>query len=150
MAANRTLVGRRESTLVGRDREMEAIAGILNETVHGPGCVVGVTGPAGIGKSRVCRELVKVAQSCGVETFSTFCESHASEIPFEVVARLLRDFLRINELDHEAARAALRTQLAAADPEDLLLLDDLLGIRDPTTASPDISADARRRRLARL
>jgi adenylate cyclase len=150
MAANRTVVGRRESALVGRDREMDAIAGILNETIHGRGCVVGVTGPAGIGKSRVRRELVKIAQSSGVEVFSTFCESHASEIPFTVVARLLRDFLRINELDDQAARSALRTQLAAVDPEDVLLLDDLLGIRDPAVASPNISADARRRRLAAL
>jgi adenylate cyclase len=150
MASNRTLVGRRESTLVGRDREMEAIAGMLNETIHGQGCVVGVTGPPGIGKSRVCRELVKISQSSGVETFSTFCESHASEIPFHAMARLLRNFLRICELDHQAARSALRTQLAAADPEDVLLLDDLLGIRDPSIASPNISADARQRRLATL
>jgi class 3 adenylate cyclase len=150
MAPYRTVVGRRESTLVGRDREMEAIARILNETIHGRGRLVGVTGPAGIGKSRVCRELMKIAQSSGVETFSTFCESHTSEIPFHVVARLLRNFLRIHELDHQAARSALRTQLAAADPEDLLLLDDLLGIRDPTTPSPNVSADARRRRLTAL
>ena len=126
------------------------LRGMLNETIHGPGSVVGVTGPAGIGKSRVCRELVKIAQSSGVETFSTFCESHTSEIPFHAVARLLRNFLRIDEHDHQAARSALRTQLATADHEDLLLLDDLLGIRDPTIASPNISADARRRRLAAL
>jgi adenylate cyclase len=150
MAADRRMVGRRESTLVGRDREMEAIAGLLNETIDGKGCVVGVTGPAGIGKSRLCRELVKTAHGSGVETFSTFCESHASQIAFHVVARLLRDVMRVDQLDHQAARAALRTQLTAADPEDLLLLDDLLGITDPTIASPNISADARRRRLAEL
>jgi hypothetical protein len=146
----RTLVGRRESTLVGRDHEMDAIAGILSETINGQGCVVGVTGPPGIGKSRVCRELAKIAQSFDVEVVSTFCESHTSQIPFHVMAGLLRDSLRINELDHQAARSALRTQLAAADPEDLLLLDDLVGIRDPAVASPNISADARRRRLAAL
>jgi adenylate cyclase len=150
IAPRRALAGRRESTLVGRDREMEAIAAILMETVNGRGCVVGVCGPAGIGKSRICREVVKIAHDSGVEVFSTFCESHASEIAFTVVARLVRDRLRLNELDHQAARAALRAQLAAADPEDLLLLDDLVGIRDPAVASPDISADARRRRLAAL
>jgi len=150
MSANRTLAARRESTLVGRDREMEAIAALLSATIRGQGCVVGVTGPAGIGKSRVCRELAKLAQSSGVEAFSTFCESHASEIPYHAVARLVRSFFRIGELDHEVARSALRTQLAAADPDDLLLLADLLGIRDPTVAGPNISADARRRRLAAL
>jgi adenylate cyclase len=150
MGAKRTLVGRVESTLVGRDREMDSIVGILRETIDGQGGVIGVTGPPGIGKSRICRELTKIAQSSGVEMFSTFCQSHTSQIPFHVIAGLLRDSLRINELDHQAARAALRTQLPAADPEDLLLLDDVVGIRDPAVASPDISTDARRRRLAPL
>ena len=37
-----------------------------------------------------------------------------------------------------------------ADPEDLLLLDDLLGIADPDVALPQIDPDARRRRLTAL
>ncbi len=44
----------------------------------------------------------------------------------------------------------VRTQIAGADPEDLLLLDDLLGIADPDVAQPMIEADARRRRLTAL
>jgi hypothetical protein len=37
-----------------------------------------------------------------------------------------------------------------ADPEDLLLFDDLLGIADPNTPLPAIDPDARRRRLTAL
>ena len=37
-----------------------------------------------------------------------------------------------------------------ADPQDLLLLDDLLGIADPDVALPAIDPDARRRRLTAL
>ena len=149
MAATRTLVGRRETTLVGRDCEIEEIAAMLNATIHGQGCAIGVTGPAGIGKSRVCRDVVKIAQSCGVETFSTYCESHASELPFGAVARLMRSFLRIEEFDHQTARSALRTQLAFADPEDVLC-SGAPRHPDPAVTSPDVAADARRRRLAVL
>ena len=39
---------------------------------------------------------------------------------------------------------------ADADPQDLLLLDDLLGIADPEVALPPIDPDARRRRLTAL
>ena len=49
------------------------------------GCVVGVVGPPGIGKSRLVRETVATAAARGVEVFSTYCESHASDIPFHVV-----------------------------------------------------------------
>ena len=41
-------------------------------------------------------------------------------------------------------------QVPDADPQDLLLLDDLLGIADPDTPPPQIDPDARRRRLTAL
>ena len=58
--------------------------------------------------------------------------------------------MEVDELDDEAARKQLRGRFPAADPEDLLLLEDMLGIRDVTVALPDISPDARRRRLTAL
>ncbi len=54
------------------------------------------------------------------------------------------------DLDGEAARARVRQQIPDADPQDLLLLDDLLGIADPDVALPAIDPDARRRRLTAL
>ena len=106
--------------------------------------------PPGIGKSRVVREAAAMAAGRGVEVFWTFCESHASEIPFHVVTRLLRAALGVGELDGGAARAQLRARVPDADEQDLVLLDDLLGIGDPDTPSPKIDPDARRRRLTAL
>ena len=70
--------------------------------------------------------------------------------PFVVAARLLRDAARITELDDEAARAQVRARVPDASDEDVLLLYDLMGIRDPDTPPPTIHPDARRRRLAAL
>ena len=47
-------------------------------------------------------------------------------------------------------RAQVRAQVPDAADEDVLLLDDLLGIRDPDVALPTIDPDARRRRLTAL
>ena len=85
-----------------------------------------------------------------MEVVTTFCESHASDIPFHVVARLLRAGMRVEDLDSESARARVRALVPDADPEDLLLLDDLLGIGDPDTVGPTVDPDARRRRLTAL
>ena len=57
---------------------------------------------------------------------------------------------RIRDLDGPAARAQVRAQAPEADPEDLVLFDDLLGIADPEVALPKIDPDARRRRLTAL
>src|SRR5271155_3841356 len=69
---------RAESNLVGRRWEMSAVEGLLDRAIDGHGVVVGVVGPAGIGKSRLVRE----AAAHGVEVFTAFCESHATDIPF--------------------------------------------------------------------
>jgi len=87
-------VGRAESTLVGRRWEMSAVEGLLDRAIDGHGAVVGVVGPPGIGKSRLVRELSAMASARGVEVFTTFCESHTSQVPFHTVARLSRGLRR--------------------------------------------------------
>ena len=144
------LVGRAEASLVGRRWEMAAVDAMVERAIGGRGGVVNVVGPPGIGKSRAAREAAALAAGRGVEVFWTFCESHARDIPFHVVARLLRAGSGVADLDGEAARARVREQVPDADPQDLLLLDDLLGIADPDVPLPQIDPDARRRRLTAL
>jgi class 3 adenylate cyclase len=144
------VAGRAESNLVGRRWEMSAVEGLLERAIDGHGAVVGVVGSPGVGKSRMVREVAAMAAARGVEVFTAFCESHASDIPFYVVARLLRAAFRVADLDASAARAQVRAEVPDADPEDLLLFDDLLGIADPEVELPKIDPDARRRRLTAL
>ena len=141
---------RSDPQLVGRTWELSTITGILDEAIGGAGYVIGVLGPPGIGKSRIVREAAALAASRGVKVFTTYCESHTSDIPFHAVTGLLRAGLGVDCLDAEAARAQIHGRLDGADPEDLLLLDDLLGIGDPGVEPPNIEADARRRRLTAL
>jgi class 3 adenylate cyclase len=143
-------VGRAASNLVGRRWEMSAVEGLFGRAVDGHGAVVGVVGLPGIGKSRLVREVSAVADRRGVEVFTAFCESHASQVPFHAVARLLRAATGVEGLDASAARDRVRAQVPEADPEDVLLFDDLVGIADPNAPLPAIDPDARRRRLTAL
>jgi class 3 adenylate cyclase len=143
-------VGRSESDLVGRRWELSAVEGLLDRAIDGQGAVVGVPGPPGIGKSRLVREVAAMAGARGVDMFTVFCESHTSQVPFHAVARLLRAATGVEGLGAQAARDRLRDRVSDADPEDLLLLDDLLGIGDPDAVLPKIDPDARRRRLIAL
>ena len=129
---------------------MSAVEGLLDRAIEGHGAVVGVVGPPGIGKSRLVREVAAMAGRRGVEVFTAFCESHASQVPFHAVARLLRAATGVDGLDGQAARDRVRARVPDADPEDLLLFDDLLGIADPSAPLPRIDPDARRRRLTAL
>ncbi|MGH3561723.1 MAG: adenylate/guanylate cyclase domain-containing protein, partial [Mycobacterium sp.] len=148
--SHREALGRVESSLVGRRWEMTAVEAILERAVDGHGGVVGVVGPPGLGKSRLVREVAALAADRDVAVFTTFCESHASDIPFHVVEALLRAATGVADLDGSAARARVRARVAGADEQDLLLFDDLIGVADPDVELPRIDPDARRRRLTAL
>ena len=90
------------------------------------------------------------ANDRGVDVYWAFCESHAGDVPFHFVIRLLRSAFAFTELDDQAAGLQLRARSPDADPPDLLLLDDLVGIADPEVAPPKIDPDARRRRFTAL
>ncbi|WNG91805.1 AAA family ATPase [Mycobacterium sp. ITM-2016-00318] len=141
---------RNDTPLVGRTWELNAVSALLDEAVDGGGSVVAVVGPPGIGKSRLVRETVAKASGRGVPVFTTYCESHTTDIPFNVIARLLRATTGIGGLSSHLARERIRAILPQANAEDVLLVDDLLGIAAPNTLLPDVGPDARRRRLTAL
>jgi class 3 adenylate cyclase len=150
IAPRQGILGRAEAALVGRRWEMAALGAAVDRAIGGSGGVVTVAGPPGIGKSRIAREVAGLAAGRGVEVCWAFCESHARDVPFGAVTRLLRAATGVADLDGDAARARVRARMPGADPQDLLLLDDLLGIADPQVAPPQIDPDARRRRLTSL
>lgn len=141
---------RHESRLVGRQQEQDAVAQLLDQADRGSGTIVTVTGRPGVGKTRLARESLAVARRRGFEVFVTYCESHTREIAFHVVSRLLRAVFEIGGLTAEQAQSRVRAEMPYASAEDLLLLDDLLGVRDGEMPAPDIGPDARRRRLVDL
>jgi class 3 adenylate cyclase len=148
--AEHTRPHRWEPTLVGRTREMNSVALLLDQSINGESQVAGLIGPPGIGKSRTVDEAARMAAAQGIPMYLTFSESHARDVPYRVATRLLRSVFGIRDAAPDIARALVRSHIADADPEDLRLLDDLLGIGDPQVALPVITPDARQRRLSAM
>ena len=147
------LVGRAEASLVGRRWEMAALDGHAS-TARSVAAAASsnVVGPPGIGKSRVAREAAALAAESRGRGVLDLLRIARPRYPVPrggpVAAGEQRRRL-ISTATPPAHR--LRAIVAGdADPQDLLLLDDLLGIADPDVALPQIDPDARRRRLTAL
>ena len=136
--------------LVGRRWELNTLTAILDEAVNGAGCIVNVIGPPGIGKSRLVRETASIAAGRGVAVFTTLLRIARQRHSFHALPGCFVQLPGLTDLGAEAAREQIRDRFREADPDDLVLLDDLLGIRDAGDALPEIAPDARRRRLTAL
>jgi predicted ATPase/class 3 adenylate cyclase len=159
-AAENTLVTRyllSERPLVGRRQECTIIERIVDQAIHGQGQVLAVTGPAGVGKSRLVEEAVRRWLRAAGVGYGGDCVSHGSEIPYLPWADLWRAQFDLHENDtpHERQAKILHTgqKLGLALDEWAALAAGLLGLpgrEDEHPALATLDAQARQRRLLAL
>ena len=95
-----------EWPLVGRDDELAALVGLLEQSVEGPVFAV-VTGEPGIGKSRLCAELAATARDIGTTVLVGRCSQDEGAPPLYPWASVLRD------LGHDLPSSAEETERGA-------------------------------------
>jgi len=78
------------SPLVGRDDQLAALAGVLEQSSEAPQFAV-VTGDPGIGKSRMCTELAALAQADGATVLVGRCSQDEGAPPLYPWASVLRE-----------------------------------------------------------
>jgi class 3 adenylate cyclase/tetratricopeptide (TPR) repeat protein len=139
------------SRFVGRRDELAALEGALAAALEGNGAVVGVMGEPGVGKSRLCHELVERCRAREIAVFEGHGVSHAKRIPLLPILELTRGSIGVTEHDSEqAAREKIAGRLLLLDDafrEDLPLVFDFLGVPDPERPPARMDPEARERRL---
>ena len=138
--------------LVGRDAELSQLDGLLGRVgAAGPGGLVVIRGEAGVGKTRLVRELERRAAGCGVRAFSAQVLDFGTlegQGALPVLARKLLsdDAPGPGPSDGSVARAA---EAAAIDPASRPFLLSLVGLPMPDAARQIIGATAVGERLSR-
>ena len=82
-----------ETPLVGRRRELAMLEAGSDEAAEGHGILVGLSGEAGIGKSRLALELRSRATAMGFASVWSAAQSYASSFPYHVVESLVSELL---------------------------------------------------------
>jgi adenylate cyclase len=127
----------RRRALIGRERELETIAGAIERAQDGLGEVIIVTGEPGVGKSRLTEAAFKRAEAEGFRWLQTRCLSYGAGIAYWPYADLLRTVaaIRPQTAPDEAGRALDRAvSLRGAIP----YFARLLGV--PTATDGDVTA----------
>jgi len=122
------------SRLIGREAELAWLDGIFSRSIASDGQIVGVVGEAGVGKSRLCVELVQRCRARGVTVYEVHCPAHAATVPWFAMRELLRSFLGLTQGDEvDAIRRSVAEQLCALDTSFVTAVPrvlEVLGIGD--------------------
>ena len=95
--------------LVGRDGEVATIRSLVVRALAREGQVVCLTGEAGIGKSRLGAEVIRMAEGLGFAVYAGACRSHGVTTSYLVWRPIWCNFL---ELDASLPIAEQKAQLA--------------------------------------
>jgi predicted ATPase/class 3 adenylate cyclase len=103
--------------MVGREAELALIEKKLTQVLQGRGQIIGITGEAGIGKSRLAAQLIRLANERQLVGYGSECQSYGTNISYLVWQNIWRGFFDLDpDASLEAQTQALRTQLAQIDP----------------------------------
>lgn len=124
------------TALVGRDAEMAVIVDAIDRARAGHGSVVEISGPPGMGKSRLIEEAI--ARAPDFRAVMTRGEEYESSTPYFPIRNVMREVLGVGPAaDSDEVVERLSTATAQIDP-DLVpwipLLGILLGLDLPPTA----------------
>jgi class 3 adenylate cyclase/tetratricopeptide (TPR) repeat protein len=135
--------------LRGRAVELETLQRALLDTAPGSPRVIGVSGPPGVGKSRLCFEFGEWCRERQIKVLEARAQIHSRATPLLPVLEALRAFFRIEpDMDAVLARTRIEqtlTMLAIPVAEHLATLTDFLGCAEPTARA--IDPTTRRMRL---
>ncbi len=139
-----------ESPLIGRKGEFDKLKQILQELEKGKGQIVSLIGEAGLGKSRLIREVRAVWESTkiGGKLFGNLPTrwnqvsgvSYETSNPYGVIQSLIRNFIGVTNTDTpDHIRKKLTGTLEAVQigtaPETLSVFKTLLGIKEQTNGN---------------
>ncbi len=121
--------------MVGREAELASIEAKMRLALSGRGQVVGITGDAGMGKSRLVAEAIARASWSGMRGYGGECQSYGSHASYLVWQSVWRDLLGVDGIrclnDQVQALADKLERLAPALLPRLPLLGPVLNLPIP-------------------
>src|SRR5258705_1766096 len=137
--------------LRGRASELETLQRALTNTAPGSPRVIGISGPPGVGQSRLCFEFSEWCRERQIKVPEARAQVHSRATPLLPVLEALRSFFRIEpDMDAELARTRIEqtlTMLAIPVAEHLATLTDFLGCAEAKPTSRAVDPATRRMRL---
>jgi DNA-binding winged helix-turn-helix (wHTH) protein/tetratricopeptide (TPR) repeat protein len=139
------------SRFVGRSRELATLRVLMDQVEEGRGQVVGMMGEPGMGKSRLCYELLQRHLASPWALLETRAVAYGQAIPYLPMVDLLKTYFRLDHRDQaHTIRDKVTATLLALDAALQPLVPVLLTLLDVPVEDPHWQALAPPQRRQRL
>jgi adenylate cyclase len=127
--------------MIGRERELATVIDRLERAISGGGQIVGVTGEAGIGKTRLIAEVLNQARNLDIAGFGGECQSFGVNASYLVWHDIVRSLFGLAHDDPTVDQLrSVAEQLAIVNPALVDRLPLLGGILNLSIADNDLTA----------
>jgi DNA-binding NtrC family response regulator/tetratricopeptide (TPR) repeat protein/class 3 adenylate cyclase len=138
------------SRFVGRERELTDLRALLEQVAQGRGQIVGLVGEPGVGKSRLCYEVIQAQRPHGWLVLESSPVAYGKDTPYLPVIDLLKAYFRLDAGDEpQTIRDKVMGQLRLLDEGLMPTLPAVLALLDVPIEDPHwqaLEAPQRRQR----
>lgn len=128
-----------ELPLLGREEELVQLQSAIDNLMSGQAQVVTLSGPAGIGKTRLVHAVAAMADTAGIAVYSGAAPSYGAHLPYAAWETPMRALLGLHDTPPARQAEALQIALnAQALGEWAALLAPIVGV--DVVPSPEIAA----------
>lgn len=138
--AGRQAAREKRSPLLGRTTELETLQRAVAAAGFGGVNAIGISGPAGIGKSRLCHEFARTCRRQGIGVLQGRASVYGYAAPLQPLLEMLRAYIGVSATDELAiVRQKLADRLLGIDASfeaDLPFLSAFLCAADSSRRTP--------------
>lgn len=135
----------------GREREMTTLRQALARAGEGAGGLFGISGPPGIGKSRLCFEFAEAARRALISVIEARASPYERPGPLQPLLEFLRAYFDIHRNDDTvSATRKIKAKVEAVNPllkDHVAIFADVLGLRQTTSPPNNWTAAQKQSRL---
>jgi class 3 adenylate cyclase/tetratricopeptide (TPR) repeat protein len=141
------------SPIIGREEELSQAQAVIEFASQGDGRLLAISGPSGIGKTRLVEEIITLGSSAEMELLVGTCLSYGDTLTYHPWAEILRTLFGIQPSDDPQMRiTALENGMGAVEESDWTpVIGTVLGLDIPDNElTRDLDAKLRRQRVLDL